>query len=412
MSGNGPVRERLIVVGNGMVGLRFVEELLARAKDRYRISIVGGEAEAAYNRVLLSSLLAGEVSAADVRFRDRAWYADSGVDLILGRRVAAIDVDAGSVSLDDGHVLAYDHLVLATGSQPIRLPIPGIMLPGVLTLRELADVEAIRAAAWNGRRATVIGGGLLGIEAAYGLVRAGLDVTLVHVMDRLMERQLDPRAGQLLKGAVEAKGIRVLLEADTEAVIGDVTAEAVKLKDGRLVPADLVVVAIGIGPEAKLARQSGIACSRGIVVGDHLETSSPGVYAIGECAEHRGICYGLVEPGYAQARILAARLAAGSEAYGGSVLATNLKVSGVSVFSTGEFLAAGAGEIVLSDPGLPAYKKLVIRRDADGQRLVGAVLFGDTADGLWYQELIKAGTPVGPMRTDLIFGRDFVETAA
>jgi nitrite reductase (NADH) large subunit len=179
------------------------------------------------------------------------------------------------------------------------------------------------------------------------------------------------------------------------------------------VPADLVVVAIGIRPEAELARRSGIACSRGIVVGDHLEASSPGVYAIGECAEHRGICYGLVEPGYAQARILAARVAGGSETYGGSVLATNLKVSGVSVFSTGEFLpAAGAEEIVLSDPGLPAYKKLVIRRHIDGQRLVGAVLFGDTADGLWYQELIKAGTPIGPMRTDLIFGRDFVETAA
>jgi nitrite reductase (NADH) large subunit len=180
-----------------------------------------------------------------------------------------------------------------------------------------------------------------------------------------------------------------------------------------VVPADLVVAAVGIRPEAELARQSGIACSRGIVIGDHLETSSPRVYAIGECAEHRGICYGLVEPGYAQARILAARLAGGSEAYGGSVLATNLKVSGISVFSTGEFLpAAGAEEIVLSDPGLPAYKKLVIRRHIDGQRLVGAVLFGDTSDGLWYQELIKAGTPVGPMRTDLIFGRDFVETAA
>jgi nitrite reductase (NADH) large subunit len=407
------MRERLIVVGNGMVGLRFVEELLARTGDRYRITVVGKEPQPAYNRVLLSSLLAGEVSAEDVRFRDGAWYADHGIELMLRTPAESIDAAARLLRLADGRRLAFDRLILATGSQPIRPPVPGMTLPGVLTFRDLADVKAIRAAAGRGRRAVVIGGGLLGIEAAYGLVRAGLQVSLLHLMDRLMERQLDPRAGQLLQSALETKGIRVLLEAETEGVVGDVAAAAVKLKDGRLLPADLVVVAIGIRPEAELARESGIACSRGIVVGDHLETSFPGVYAIGECAEHRGICYGLVEPGYAQARILAARLAGGGGCYAGSVLATNLKVSGVSVFSTGEFLpAAGAEEIALSDPGLPAYKKLVIRRDADGQRLVGAVLFGDTADGLWYQELIKACTPVGPMRTDLIFGRDFVEAAA
>ena len=413
MSGNEPVRERLIVVGNGMVGLRFVEELLARAGDRYRTTVVGKEPQAAYNRVLLSSLLAGEVSAADVRFRDAAWYADHGIELLLGTPAESIDVSGRLLRLADGRTLAFDRLVLATGSQPILPSVPGMTLPGVLTFRDLADVEAIRAAAGEGRRAVVIGGGLLGIEAAYGLVRAGLEVDLLHLMDRLMERQLDPRAGQLLRSAVEAKRIRVLLEAETERVVGDVAAEAVKLKDGRLLPADLVVVAIGIRPEAELARRSGIACDRGIVVDSHLETSCSGIYAIGECAEHRGVCYGLVEPGYTQARVLAARLAGGGEVYAGSVLATNLKVSGVNVFSTGEFLCReGTEEIVLSDPGLPAYKKLVIRRNADGQRLVGAVLFGDTMDGLWYQELIRSATPVGPMRTDLIFGRDFVEAAA
>jgi nitrite reductase (NADH) large subunit len=407
------MRERLIVVGNGMVGLRFVEELLARTGDRYQITVVGKEPQPAYNRVLLSSLLAGEVSAEDVRFRDGAWYADHGIELRLRTPAESIDAAARLLRLADGRRLAFDRLVLATGSQPIRPPVPGMTLPGVLTFRDLQDVEAIRAAAGRGRRAVVIGGGLLGIEAAYGLVRAGLEVSLLHLMDRLMERQLDPRAGQLLRTAVEAKGVRVLLEAETEAMVGDLAAATVKLKDGRLLPADLVVVAIGIRPETELARQSGIACCRGIVVDDHLETSLPNVYAIGECAEHRGICYGLVEPGYAQARILAVRLAGGGEAYGGSVLATNLKVSGVSVFSTGEFLGQdGAEEIIFSDLGLPAYKKLVIRRFAEGQRLVGAVLFGDTADGLWYQELIKTGTPVGPMRTDLIFGRDFVEAAA
>ena len=413
MSGNEPVRERLIVVGNGMVGLRFVEELLARTGDRYRTTVVGKEPQAAYNRVLLSSLLAGEVSAADVRFRDAAWYADHGIELLLGTPAESIDVSGRLLRLADGRTLAFDRLVLATGSQPILPSVPGMTLPGVLTFRDLADVEAIRAAAGEGRRAVVIGGGLLGIEAAYGLVRAGLEVDLLHLMDRLMERQLDPRAGQLLRSAVEAKRIRVLLEAETERVVGDVAAEAVKLKDGRLLPADLVVVAIGIRPEAELARRSGIACDRGIVVDSHLETSCSGIYAIGECAEHRGVCYGLVEPGYTQARVLAARLAGGGEVYAGSVLATNLKVSGVNVFSTGEFLCReGTEEIVLSDPGLPAYKKLVIRRNADGQRLVGAVLFGDTMDGLWYQELIRSATPVGPMRTDLIFGRDFVEAAA
>lgn len=414
MSANEPMRERLIVVGNGMVGLRFVEELVARAEGRYRISIIGKEPQPAYNRVLLSSLLAGEVSAPDVRFRDRGWYAEHGLELLLGSAAESIDAGTRVLRLADGRTLAFDRLVLATGSHPVRPPAPGVTLPGVMTFRDLADVEAIHAAEGGGRRAVVIGGGLLGIEAAYGLVRAGLEVSLIALRDRLLERQLDPRAGQLLRSAVEAKGIRVLLEAETEAVLGDVAAEAVKLKDGRLLPADLVVVAIGIQPEATLARQAGIVCNHGIVVDDGLATSVAGIYAIGECAEHRGVCYGLVEPGYTQARILAERLAGGGgEAYAGSVLATNLKVSGVSVFSTGEFLGPkGTEEIILSDPGLLAYKKLVIRRDADGHRLVGAVLFGDIADGLWYQELIRSATPVGPMRSDLIFGRDFVEAAA
>lgn len=406
-------RERLVVVGNGMAGLRFVEELLARACGRYQISIVGKEARPAYNRVLLSSLLAGEVSAQDARFRDRGWYAEHGIELILGTPADSIDADARLLHLADGRKLGFDRLVLATGSQPLLPPIPGIDLKGVLTFRDLADVDAIRTAAGGGRRAVVIGGGLLGIEAAYGLVRAGLEVSLVHLMDRLLERQLDPRAGQLLRKAVEAKGIRVILHGDTQAIEGDAAVEAVRLKDGRLLPADLVVVAIGIRPETTLARQAGIACNRGIIVDDNLATSVVGIYALGECAEHRGVCYGLVEPCYTQARILAERLAGGNDAYAGSVLATNLKVSGVGVFSTGDFLGEdGTEEIILSDPGLPAYKKLVIRRSAEGQRLVGAVLFGDIADGLWYQQLIYSATPIGPVRANLIFGRDFVEDAA
>ena len=255
--------------------------------------------------MLLSSLLAGEVSAQDARFRDRGWYAEHGIELILGTPADSIDADARLLHLADGRKLGFDRLVLATGSQPLLPPIPGIDLKGVLTFRDLADVDAIRAAAGGGRRAVVIGGGLLGIEAAYGLVRAGLEVSLVHLMDRLMERQLDPRAGQLLRKAVEAKGIRVILHGETQAIEGDAAVEAVRLKDGRLLPADLVVVAIGIRPETTLARQAGIACNRGIIVDDNLATSVAGIYALGECAEHRGVCYGLVEPCYTQARILA-----------------------------------------------------------------------------------------------------------
>ena len=405
--------ERLIVVGNGMVGLRFVEELLVRAAGRYRLTVVGKEPEVAYNRVLLSSLLAGDVAAEDVRFRPPEWYAERGINLVLGTPVERVDAVERTLRLADAQRIAFDRLVLATGSQPIRLPIPGMTLPGVLTFRDLADVEAIRRVSGGGRSAVVIGGGLLGIEAAYGLARGGLDVSLVHLMDRLMERQLDPRAAGLLKSEVEAKGIRVVLEAETAAIEGTTAVEAVRLKDGRRLAAHMVVVAIGIRPETGIAREAGLACNRGVVVDDGLETSAPGIYAIGECAEHSGQCYGLVEPGYAQARILATRLGGGAETYAGSVLATNLKVSGVSVFSAGDILGQpGTEDIVLSDPGLPAYKKLVIQRDAGGQRLVGAVLVGDTADGLWYQELIKAGTAVGPMRADLIFGRDFVEAAA
>ena len=397
------MRERLIVVGNGMVGLRLVEELLARAPDRYDLTVVGKEPRPAYNRVLLSSLLAGEVSDEDVRLRDLAWYAENGVRLILGVQAEQLDPGTGTVRLADGSDLAFDRLVLATGSQPIRPPMPGLDLSGVLTFRDLADVDAIHAACARGHRAVVIGGGLLGIEAAYGLARAGLAVDLVHLMDRLMERQLDAPAAALLKTLVERKGI----------FEGRGTVEGVRLKDGRVLPADLVVIAIGIRPETTLARQAGIACNRGIAVDDRLETSAAGIHSIGECAEHRGVCYGLVEPGYAQARILAESLTGGSDTYTGSVLATNLKVSGVCVFSTGEFLGReGTEEIILSDPGLPAYKKLVIRRTAEGQRLVGAVLFCETMDGLWYQELIRSAAPVGPMRTDLIFGRDFVEAAA
>jgi nitrite reductase (NADH) large subunit len=408
-----PRWEHLVVVGNGMAGLRLVEEVLQHAPDRHAITIVGKEPEPAYNRVLLSSLLAGEIGEDDIRLRDRRWYEDRRIDLITGDAATRLDADSRVIQLASGRQLSFDRLVLATGSNPIRPPVPGADLPGVLTFRDLADVTAMRRLSARGARAVVIGGGLLGIEAAYGLARAGLGVTLLHIMDRLMERQLDARAAALLREAIEARGLDVVLQAETAAILGDGHAEGLLLKDGRRIDGNLIVFAIGIRPETALARSAGLACNRGIIVDDALATSAPGVFAIGECAEHRGQCYGLVEPAYIQAGVLARRLSGEEADYGGTVLATNLKVSGVPVFSAGDFLGGeGFEEIILSDPGRSTYKKLVIRRDDGGQWLAGVVLFGDTADGLWYLDLIRSGMAIDRMRGDLIFGRDFVEAAA
>jgi nitrite reductase (NADH) large subunit len=285
------------------------------------------------------------------------------------------------------------------------LPLPGADLPGVIAFRDLKDVAAMtEAAARASRNIVVIGGGLLGLEAAYGLNKLGARVTIVHLMDRLMERQLDAQAAAELKRAVESLGITVLTSADSSAIVGDGRVESLVLKDGRTIAADAVVFAAGIAPNVALARSGGLSIKRGIVVDDGLETSADGIFAIGECAEHRGICYGLVEPAYEQARILARNLAGESVSYEGSVLATNLKVAGVKVFSAGDFAGGeGSENIVLSDPGIGTYKKLVVREG----RLTGAVLYGDTADGLWYLDLIRSGMEIGSLRTDLIFGRAF-----
>jgi len=393
--------EPLIVIGNGMATARFVDELAKRALGRYAVAVIGEEPRLAYNRVLLSALLADEVGVADIELKPARWWRDRGVTVRYGVRATAIDPAARTVALANGTVLSFSKLVLATGSQPIKLDLPGMDLPGVLTFRDVNDVNTI--AARKGTRVVVIGGGLLGLEAAYGLAKAKAQVTVVHLMDRLMERQLDARAAVMLKRAVEAKGITVRLEAQTARIVGNGKVEGVELCDGTTIAADAVVIAVGIRPSTELARAGGLEVNRGIVVDDQLETSASGIYAIGECAEHRGLCYGLVEPAYEHAQLLARKLAGESVNYSGSVLATNLKVSGVNVFSAGEFLGrpAGADEIVLSDPGIGIYKRLVIAAD----RLVGAVLFGDTADGLWYLDLIRAGASIARLRDDLVFGR-------
>jgi nitrite reductase (NADH) large subunit len=394
--------EPLVVVGNGMAATRFVDELMQRALGRYSVIVIGAEPRLSYNRVLLSSLLAGEVSESAIELKPRGWWNRYGVTTLNGQAVASIDRRGRVVTLADGQCFTFSKLVLATGSHPVRLPKPGMDLQNVLTFRDLADVSAMRALMRQGARAAVIGGGLLGIEAAYGLAKAGVKVALVHLMDRLMERQLDERAALLLKRAIEAEGIEVLLGADTKRVLGEDRATGLELSDARVVPADFVVCAVDIRPNAELAREAGLAVNGGILVDDGLTTSDPNVFALGECAEHRGCVSGLVEPANEQARILACRLAGDrTVAYLGSTLAANLRVSGVNVFSAGEFIEApGSDVITLEDEGALSYKKLVMR---DG-RLTGAVLFGDTADGLWYLNLIRSGADVSHWRDILAFG--------
>ena len=401
--------EPLIIIGNGMAATRLVEELTTLAPGRYAIAVIGDEPSLAYNRVLLSSVLAREVAPNDIELKPAAWWQDRGVTLVYGRRAVEIDTRARFVRLRGGVKLGYGKLVIATGSEAVRLSLPGADLPGVVTFRDKADVGTLLSRARPGSRAVVIGGGLLGLEAAYGLMKAGAEVSVVHLMDRLMERQLDPRAADLLKAALEARGIQVLLNGESEAIQGRRKVAGLRLKDGRNVPADLVVMAVGIKPNVRLARSARLEVNRGIVVGDDLSTSTPDIYAIGECAEHRGVCYGLVEPAYEQARVLARNLAGQAACYSGSLLATNLKVSGVNVFSAGDFIGDTDTEpVVLTDPGRQTYRKLVIR---DGL-LVGAVLVGDTSDALWYLDLIRSGRPVSALRDSLVFGRAFAESEA
>ena len=395
--------EPLVIVGNGMAAARLVDELAKVALGRYAIAVIGEEPRLAYNRVLLSSVLAGETASHDIELRPAIWWRDRGVTLKYGCAVTEVDVGRRELKIANEESMAFSRLVLATGSTPLRLNVPGADLIGVNTFRDSRDVDLLLTLAAQKKRVVVVGGGLLGLEAAYGLAKAGAPVTLLHLMDRLMERQLDVPAGELLKSLVERKGIEVLLNANTARIHGETHVEGVELTDGRRIEAEAVIFAAGIRPNIALARDAGIAVNRGIVVDDHLQTGTPDIFALGECAEHRGICYGLVEPAYEQGRVLAQHLAGKASAnYGGSVVATNLKVSGVSVFSAGDFLGKeGSEAIVLTDIKRGTYKKLVI---SEG-RLIGAVLVGETGDALWYLELIRTRESIAPIRADMMFGR-------
>ncbi len=399
-------KPKLVVVGNGMAGMRTVEELLKLAPDLYDITVFGEEPHPNYNRILLSPVLAGEQTLEGIVLNPRDWYAGHGIDLHTGSPVVKIDRRQRQVETTDGARSGYDRLLLATGSRPFILPIPGADLEGVLGFRDIADVEAMIAAAARHRQAVVIGGGLLGLEAANGLKLRGMEVSVVHIGPWLMERQLDEPAARLLQQSLEARGLKFLLQRQTEALVGGESGRvcAVRFRDGGEIPADLVVMAVGIRPNTALAESAGLHCNRGIVVNDTLQTvTDPRIYAVGECASHRGVAYGLVAPLFEQARVAANHLAEfGIGRYTGSMTSTKLKVTGIDLFSAGNFMGGeGCEEIVFQDAGLGSYKKLVLKDN----RLVGSVLYGDTLDGAWYFELMRDGTDVSAYRDRLMFGR-------
>jgi nitrite reductase (NADH) large subunit len=403
-----PRRKRLVVIGNGMAGIRTVEELLGLDAQRFEITVFSAEPHGNYNRILLSPVLAGEKRFDDIVTHPREWYASNGITLHAGDPVVAIDRKRRVVHARSGLDVPYDRLLLATGSKPFVIPVPGHQLPGVIAFRDIHDVESMLEAARNHRHAVVIGGGLLGLEAANGLARQGMTVTVVHVMDSLMERQLDKPAAGLLKTALESRGIRFLLEANTAEILGSDRVTGLRFKDGGVIDADLVVMAVGIRPNFELAKAAGLHCERALVVDDTLQSlSDPRIYAVGECVQHRKSTYGLVAPLYEQAQVCAAHLAGlGHRRYPGSVTSTKLKVTGIDLFSAGDFIGdAETQDLVFRDPRRGVYKRLVLK----GPRLVGVVLYGDVKDGPWYFELMQKRTSILPFRSRLLFGQAYCE---
>jgi len=402
-------RPRLVVVGHGMAAARTLEHLMQIAPGRHDITVFGDEPLPGYNRILLSPVLAGEMAKDELVLQDAAWHARHGIRLALGRRVTAIDRRTRHVVSDDGARTPYDTLLLATGSRPVRLPVPGADLHGVVTYRDLADTEAMIAAAARHRHAVVVGGGLLGLEAANGLRARGMEVEVVHLMPWLMERQLDEAASAVVQRRLEARGIRFHLARRTLRIHGDAVGsacaiETVPVGDGaspETWPADLVVMAVGIRPDTALAESAGLRVDRGIVVDDTLQTYDPRIYAVGECVRHRGISYGLVQPLYDMAKACATHLAGvGSHYYSGSVPATHLKVTGIDVFSAGVLGDSPRRQSqVLRDPANGIYRRLVL----EGDRLVGGVLVGDSRGAARYTELIRSRARLGPLRRELMF---------
>jgi nitrite reductase (NADH) large subunit len=407
---------KLVMVGNGMAGVRTLEELLKLAPELYDITVFGAEPHPNYNRILLSPVLAGEQTLDEIVLNPLSWYAAHGITLHLGKAVARIDRQRRCVVAEDGTTADYDRLLIATGSTPFIPPVPGKDLAGVIAYRDIADTQAMIDAATRYRHAVVIGGGLLGLEAANGLMQRGMQVTVVHLGGTLLDRQLDTQAADLLRQTLVARGLDFRLGAQTQALLGDdggrVRAVRLQQADGQLaeLPAELVVMAAGVRPNTALAESAGLLCKRGIVVTDTLQTvTDPRIYAVGECAAHRGVAYGLVAPLFEQAQVLATQLAqSGIGRYLGSDVSTKLKVTGIDLFSAGNFSGgSGTEEIVLNDPARGVYKKLVIQND----QLVGACLYGDTVDGGWYFRLLRERRDISAIRDRLMFGEDCANAA-
>lgn len=413
ITNNGTSQEKmkLVLVGNGLAGMRCLEDLLDMAPERYEVTVIGEEPWGNYNRIMLSPVLSGDKSIDDIMLHPHTWYSDKNIRFIAGDAAVTIDRPRKQVYTEKGLVVDYDRLILATGSKPFVPPIPGSDLKGVISFRDIYDVNTMLDYCKSKQNAVVIGGGLLGLEAAYGLKQRGMNVTVLHLMDRIMERQLDSRASSLLKQSIEAKGINIITQANTEQLLGeDDHVKQIQLKDGTVLDADLVVFAVGIRPNMALAQSAGLRCNRGVIVNDTMQTFDPSIYAVGECIEHRGQTFGLVEPLWGQACICTSHLAEhGSLVFKAPTVPTQLKVSGCDVFSAGRIdLENGEPQddyedIILNDEKRQIYKRIIIQKD----KVIGAVLFGDTEDGAWYAELISDQTPISNIRNKLLFGKDF-----
>ncbi|WP_151716431.1 nitrite reductase small subunit NirD [Acinetobacter sp. TUM15071] len=408
ITNNGAAQEKLklVLIGNGLAGMRCLEDLLDMAPDRYDVTVIGEEPWGNYNRIMLSPVLSGEKTIDDIMLHPHAWYSDKGIKFIADDPAIKIDRTRKVVHTEKGESVDYDRLIIATGSSPFIPPVQGVDLKGVISFRDIYDVNTMIKYCESKKNAVVIGGGLLGLEAAYGLKQRGMNVTVLHLMDRIMERQLDGRASRMLRHSIEQKGINIITEANTEALIGEEGhVSQVRLKDGTVLDADLVIFAVGIRPNIALAQSAGLRCNRGILVNDTMQTFDPSIYAVGECIEHRNQTFGLVEPLWGQAFICATHLAEhGSLTFKSPTVPTQLKVSGVDVFSAGNFEPKEDYEdIILNDDKRQIYKRIIIQKD----KVIGAVLFGDTEDGMWYAELIADQTPVSTFRNKLLFGKDF-----
>ncbi len=404
-------KQKLVVIGNGMAPGRMLEYLFEKDAGAYDVTVFNAEPRVNYNRLMLSPVLSGEKAYEDIITHDDTWYETNGVTLHKSARIAQIDREAKTVTSENNITVTYDKLVIATGSNPFIIPLPGHDLDGVLTYRDLDDVERMIEVSKTKGRAVVIGGGLLGLEAAAGLKMQGMDVTVLHLMPTLMERQLDPAAGYLLRKAFDDLGIEVITEANTNKILGqDGKVVGVELEDGTHIDACMVVMAVGIRPSAELANQTGIETGRGVIVSDDMRTSDPDIFSVGECVEHRGMCYGLVAPLYDMAKVVAEQLTGNPNAeYTGSITATKLKVTGIDLYSAGDFAEADdREEIILRDAAAGVYKRLVLKDN----KIVGAVLYGDTADGPWFFDLLKKQTDVTEMRDSLIFGQAYQGGAA